>query len=150
MSEIKKESLVYTQTIQDKGSKAVTKFTVLTSPEKNDSISNGKMGSLSGKLKELIFSNGKIVELKLKETVAGNNDEGKPEKIGKALRIKLAKLRIDIFSQKPDSKWILSHSHIVDKDVFLAYTVVSLNDATAEEELKKMKNSIDETFGIND
>lgn len=145
----KKESLINLRILADKEDKKLSKFLVLRTEDKEDWVTDGRLGNISEKLETL--DDGKEFDFQVKTTVKGNNDEGKVAQTGKALKITLVgqSFTVDVYTQKPDEKWVLSHTHNILRDLLIAYTRTIHNDSIVELELKKLKNKIDENFKIS-
>jgi hypothetical protein len=131
------------------GDKEISKFIVLSTNENEDWLMDSKLSNVFEKLE--VLKEGENLDLKVKSTVKGNADEGKEQKIGKALKLTLVgqSFTVDVYTQKPDEKWVLSHTHNILRDLLIAYTRTIHNDSIVELELKKLKNKIDENFKIS-
>ena len=131
--------------ILDRSTNSVAAFVVLSTPtfKKQDWVSNGKLVDIDSKIDIL------PLEYSLKQTIKGDYDESKKPQDGKALHLSLDgdNYIFDIYTQVYGRDWQLSHSHIIDKTLFMAYVTVVKNDIAVNAAEKDQKSPID--FSLN-
>ena len=109
----------------------VNKFAVTSSPDfKNrDWLSEKKFIEMNK-----LASNKSVVEYQLKPTLKGNLDENKRSQVGKAVKLEFLEkeIKIEVYTQVFGKSWSLSHTHVLERELYEAYVRVFLNNTAVD------------------
>lgn len=132
--------------IVDKSTHQLSEFIVFSDNNltKSDWVSKSRFEELSKKVGST------PLEFPLKKSRKGNEDEGYKPTQGKAVKVTLTDdlVTFEVYVQNHGETWKLSHTHLVSKDIFMAYKVVVKNDSDVSKAEKERQTPEHFSLGL--